>query len=82
MDISEIELRIRKLVALQLDIELDLVKIESKIMEDLGGDSLDVVEMVMLIEDEFGIEIPDKEAETLKSLRAAVDYVATKLSSK
>ena len=59
----------------QLSVSADAVKLESKIIEDLGADSLDVVELVMALEEKFGIEIPDSEAEKLLSIQDVVTFV-------
>lgn len=66
---------VRDVVVEQLSVEPDAVKLDSKIIEDLGADSLDVVELVMALEEKFGIEIPDSEAEKLISISDVVAYV-------
>ncbi|WP_169764701.1 acyl carrier protein [Campylobacter mucosalis] len=66
---------VRDVVVEQLSVEPDAVKLESKIIEDLGADSLDVVELVMALEEKFGIEIPDGEAEKLISISDVVAYI-------
>ena len=72
MDVFE---RIRAMLAVQLDIEEDKITMESDILEDFEADSLDVVDMVMTLEDEFGIEIPDEEIENLHTVGDVVRYV-------
>ncbi|HIX12160.1 MAG TPA: acyl carrier protein [Candidatus Anaerofilum faecale] len=72
MDVFE---RIRAMLAEQLDIEEDKITMESDILEDFEADSLDVVDMVMTLEDEFGIEIPDEEIENLHTVGDVVRYV-------
>ena len=72
MDVFE---RIRAMLAEQLDIEEDKITMESDILEDFEADSLDVVDMVMTLEDEFGIEIPDEEIEHLHTVGDVVRYV-------
>ncbi|MBF0985009.1 MAG: acyl carrier protein [Campylobacter sp.] len=66
---------VRDVVVEQLSVSPDQVKVDSKIIEDLGADSLDVVELVMALEEKFGIEIPDSESEKLVSIKDVVDYI-------
>ena len=66
---------VRDVVVEQLSVAADAVKMESKIIEDLGADSLDVVELVMAFEEKFDVEIPDSEAEKLISIADVVNYV-------
>lgn len=66
---------VRDVVVEQLSAEPESVKLDSKIIEDLGADSLDVVELVMALEEKFGIEIPDSEAEKLISIQDVVSYI-------
>ena len=66
---------VRDVVVEQLSVAADAVKMESKIIEDLGADSLDVVELVMALEEKFDVEIPDREAEKLISIADVVNYV-------
>ena len=66
---------VRDVVVEQLSVAADAVKMESKIIEDLGADSLDVVELVMALEEKFEVEIPDSEAEKLISIADVVKYV-------
>ena len=66
---------VRDVVVEQLSVAADAVKMESKIIEDLGADSLDVVELVMALEEKFDVEIPDNEAEKLISIADVVNYV-------
>ena len=66
---------VRDVVVEQLDVSPEAVKLESKIIEDLGADSLDVVELVMALEEKFDIQIPDTEAEKLISIQNVVDYI-------
>lgn len=66
---------IQKVVVEQLGVSPDAVTVESKIVEDLGADSLDVVELVMALEEKFNIEIPDSEAEKLKSISDVLTYI-------
>jgi len=71
------EKRVREIVAEQLDKDINDVKSESSFIEDLGADSLDIVELVMKMEEEFGIEIPDEEAEKIKTVNDVVQYIAS-----
>lgn len=73
---SEFE-KIKNIVVDQLDVEPEQVTPETS-FEDLDADSLDIVELIMALEEEFGIEIPDEDAEKLTSLQAAVDYIKEK----
>lgn len=66
---------VKDVVVEQLSVSPDAVKMESKIIEDLGADSLDVVELVMALEDKFGVEIPDEQAEKLITITNVVEYV-------
>lgn len=72
---SSIEERVTDIVVEQLGLERDKVTAGSKFVDDLGADSLDTVELVMALEEEFEIEIPDEEAEKITTLRDAVAYV-------
>lgn len=67
--------KIRKILCEQLDLEEDDVTVESNIAEDLGGDSMDVVDLIMSIEDEFAIEVPDDQVENIKTVGDIVNYI-------
>ena len=75
---SEIEEQVRKIVVDHLGIEQSKVTLESKFIDDLGADSLDTVELVMALEEKFGIEIPDDAAETIQTVKDAIDYIESK----
>ncbi|MBN6710127.1 acyl carrier protein [Haemophilus haemoglobinophilus] len=70
-----IEERVKKIVVEQLGVKEEEAKPEASFIEDLGADSLDTVELVMALEEEFDIEIPDEEAEKITTVQAAIDYV-------
>ena len=72
--------KVAEVVAEQLEIEVNSIKPESKFTEDLGADSLDVVELVMALEETFDIEIPDDEVESIKTVANAMDYIEKKLN--
>ncbi len=72
---SSVEERVAKIVVEQLGVKEDEVKAESSFVDDLGADSLDTVELVMALEEEFGTEIPDDEAEKITTVQLAVDYI-------
>ena len=72
---EEIFERIRSLLASQLDIEEDRITMDSSFVEDFEADSLDVVDMVMSLEDEFGIEVPDEEVEKLHTVGDVVRFI-------
>ena len=70
--------RVKKIIVDQLGVEEDLVTPEASFVDDLGADSLDTVELVMALEEEFGIEIPDEDAEKITRVKEAVDYISTR----
>jgi acyl carrier protein len=72
---SSIEDRVKKIVCEQLGVKEEDVKASSSFVEDLGADSLDTVELVMALEEEFETEIPDEEAEKITTVQLACDYI-------
>ena len=72
---SSIEERVKKIVCEQLGVKEEAVKASSSFVEDLGADSLDTVELVMALEEEFETEIPDEEAEKITTVQLACDYI-------
>ena len=77
---SNIEDRVKKIVAEQLGVKEEEVKAEASFVDDLGADSLDTVELVMALEEEFETEIPDEEAEKITTVQLAIDYINNNLS--
>jgi acyl carrier protein len=73
-NMSDIEQRVKKIVAEQLGVAEADIKTESSFVDDLGADSLDTVELVMALEDEFEMEIPDEQAEKITTVQQAIDY--------
>jgi len=78
---SSVQERVQKIIAEQLSVEEDQVTIEASFVDDLGADSLDTVELVMALEEEFEIDIPDEEAEKIVNVKDAVDYIKTHADS-
>ena len=76
---SSVEERVKKIVSEQLGVKDDEVKSEASFVEDLGADSLDTVELVMALEEEFETEIPDEEAEKITTVQLAIDYINANL---
>jgi len=72
-----VEQRVREIVAEQLERDVKEVTNAASLIDDLGADSLDVVELVMKMEEEFGIEIPDEEAEKIKTVNDVIQYITT-----
>ncbi|EGR2794422.1 acyl carrier protein [Vibrio navarrensis] len=72
---SNLEERVKKIIVEQLGVDESEVKNEASFVDDLGADSLDTVELVMALEEEFDTEIPDEEAEKITTVQAAIDYV-------
>jgi len=74
----DLESRIKEIIAERLEVKLESVKSESAFIADLGADSLDTVELIMAIEDEYKFEVSDDEAEQLTTVQAVIDYVKSK----
>ncbi|HHB93319.1 MAG TPA: acyl carrier protein [Thioploca sp.] len=72
---STIEERVKKIVVEQLSVKDEEVNLDSSFVDDLGADSLDTVELVMALEEEFECEIPDEEAEKIQTVQQAIDYI-------
>ncbi|MBI5969736.1 MAG: acyl carrier protein [Deltaproteobacteria bacterium] len=75
---STIETKVKKIIIEQLDVTEEEVTPQASFVDDLGADSLDTVEMVMAFEEEFSIEIPDEDAEKIKTVQDAVEYINKK----
>ena len=80
MNMEEVQSQLKEIVMDRLNAEEDQIKPEASFVEDLGADSLDIVELIMGIEEEFDIEIPDEDAEKLTTVGEAMEYVKTKLA--
>ena len=74
-DLTQVDEKVKKIVSEQLGAEFEDVKPESSFVDDLGADSLDTVELVMALEEEFETEIPDEEAEKITTVQLAIDYI-------
>lgn len=81
MSQDDIFTRVQKIVKEQLEVEESEVKPEANFANDLGADSLDTVELVMALEEEFDIEIPDEAAEKITTVQACVDFISSKLAA-
>lgn len=76
----DVEKKVKEIIVEQLGVSEDQVKLEASFIEDLGADSLDTVELVMAFEEAFDLEIPDEDAEKIRTVKDAVDYIKSKLS--
>ncbi len=72
---------LRDIIVEELNVTPEQVTLEARFQEDLGADSLDVVELVMKIEEKFGIEVPDEDAEKIRTVKDAVQYIESKLKT-
>lgn len=79
MNMAEVTARLKEIVMDRLDVEDEQITETASFVEDLGADSLDIVELIMGIEEEFDIEIPDEDAEKLTNVGEALSYIKTKL---
>ena len=79
MKTNEIETRVKKIVVEQLGVKEDEVTSEASFVDDLGADSLDTVELVMALEEEFEVEIPDEDAEKIVTIKDAINYVVNRM---
>lgn len=75
---ASVEEKVKHIIVEQLGVDADEVKAEASFVDDLGADSLDVVELVMALEEEFGLEISDEDAEKLRTVQQAIEYIDTK----
>ena len=75
---SSVAERVKKIIVEQLGVNAEQVTEEASFIDDLGADSLDTVELVMALEEEFGLEIPDEDAEKISTVRTAIDYIEKK----
>jgi len=73
-----VEEKVKEIIAEQLGVKKEEIKLESSFIDDLGADSLDTVEVVMALEEEFGTEIPDEDAEKITTVGEAIKYIETK----
>lgn len=81
-DMAELETRVKDIIAEELGVEKEKLTAEASFMEDLGADSLDTVELVMAFEKEFDLDIPDEEAEKLRTVGDALAYLHQRLGGK
>lgn len=79
MDAKSVEERVKNIIVEQLRVEPEQVKPEAQFVNDLGADSLDTVELIMALEEEFDIEIPDEQAEKIKTVGEAIEHIKAKV---
>ena len=75
MSVENVQERVKNIMVEQLGVEADQVKPEAQFVNDLGADSLDTVELIMALEEEFDVEIPDEKAEKIKTVGEAIEYI-------
>lgn len=75
---ADVDVKVKKIISEQLGVPESDVKPEASFVNDLGADSLDTVELVMALEEEFGVEIPDEDAEKIATVQNAIDYIKAK----
>lgn len=80
MEAKNVEERVKNIIVEQLGVEPEQVKPEAQFVNDLGADSLDTVELIMALEEEFDIEIPDEQAEKIKTVGEALEHIKTKVT--
>ncbi len=78
MEFNEVFDRVKKVIVNELSVEENKIALESNLEEDFGADSLDAIELICSLEEEFGIEIPDEVAMDLRTVKQLVDYIASK----
>ena len=78
MDAKQVEEKVKNIIVEQLGVEPEQVKPEAQFVNDLGADSLDTVELIMALEEEFDIEIPDEQAEKIKTVGEALQHIVSK----
>lgn len=72
---DEVEIKVKKIISKQLDVAVTDIRNDMKFVEDLGGDSLDTVEMLLAVEDEFNLNIDEEVAETIETVQMVIDYI-------
>jgi acyl carrier protein len=81
MDRNEMQKKIMDIIANQLGVDKEMVTPEANVVDDLGADSLDVVELVMALEEAFDLEIPDEEAEKIRTVKDIIEYLGKTVST-
>lgn len=76
---ADVEEKVKKIIEEKLSVNADQITNEARFTEDLKADSLDTVELIMALEDEFGLDIPDEEADKIKTVQDTIDYIQNKL---